>query len=368
MGKQLVLIGGGHAHMLTLDRLDSFIQKGFSVTVIQPSDYHYYSGMGPGMLGGTYEPEDIRFATRRQVEAYGGRFIKDKAVAIDPAKQLVYLKGGREEICYDVLSCNAGSYVADSVLHNADGNVFGAKPIEALEGARNAILEKINSADITVAVVGGGPSAAEIAGNVHQLCCKSKNRVNVLVFAGHEFFPRKPAKVQKCIREILLNKNIQIVEGERVERVEESTLTVAGGKEYQADVVFLAVGVKPSPIFSLSGLPVGADGGLLVNEYLQSTGYANIFGGGDCIDFAPGALDRVGVYAVRQNPVLYANLMASLEGKPLTVFDPGGEYLLIYNLGSGDGVLSKWFLTFSGKLTFYLKDYIDRKFIQSFQR
>lgn len=368
MGKQLVLIGGGHAHMLTLDRLDSFIKKSFSVTVIQPSDYHYYSGMGPGMLGGTYEAEDIRFVTRRQVETRGGRFIKEKAVRIDPVKQLVYLKESREEVCYDVLSCNAGSYVAGSVLHNAGSNVFTAKPIEALEDARNTILEKIKSADITVAVVGGGPSSAEIAGNVHQLCCKSKHRVNIVVFAGREFFPGKPAKVQRYIREILLDKNIQIVEGERVERFEGGTLSVVGGKEYRADVVFLAVGVKPSPLFSLSGLPVASDGGLLVNGYLQSTGYPNIFGGGDCIDFAPEPLEKVGVYAVRQNPVLYANLMASLEEKPLTAFDPGGKYLLIYNLGSGDGVLSKWSLTFSGKLAFYLKDYIDRRFIKSFQQ
>ena len=47
---------------------------------------------------------------------------------------------------------------------------------------------------------------------------------------------------------------------------------------------------------------------------------------------------------------------------------PGGKYLLIYNLGDGDGILSKWFVTFSGKLAFYIKDRIDRKFIQTFQQ
>ena len=50
--KQLVLIGGGHAHMVTLANLRAIGAKGCRVTVIQPSDHHYYSGMGPGMLGG----------------------------------------------------------------------------------------------------------------------------------------------------------------------------------------------------------------------------------------------------------------------------------------------------------------------------
>ena len=93
MKKHLVLIGGGHAHMVTLANLETFIDKGFGVTVIQPSEYHYYSGMGPGMLGGTYRPDDIRFATRRLVEAKGGRFVLGKASGIDPDKTAC-LSGG----------------------------------------------------------------------------------------------------------------------------------------------------------------------------------------------------------------------------------------------------------------------------------
>jgi NADH dehydrogenase FAD-containing subunit len=75
----------------------------------------------------------------------------------------------------------------------------------------------------------------------------------------------------------------------------------------------------------------------------------------------------VGVYAVRQNPVLYKNLMAALEGRPLEKFQPGGTYLLIYNLGDGDGILSKWSITFAGKIAFRIKDRIDRRFIRTFQ-
>ena len=51
MKKHLVLVGGGHAHMVTLAHIHRFVEKGYRVTVIGPSAYHYYSGMGPGMLG-----------------------------------------------------------------------------------------------------------------------------------------------------------------------------------------------------------------------------------------------------------------------------------------------------------------------------
>ena len=83
MTKQLVLAGGGHAHMMALAHLNEFVEKGYQVTVIQPSPYHYYSGMGPGMLGNMYSPEEIRFSTRHVVDKHGGTFILGKVVKVD---------------------------------------------------------------------------------------------------------------------------------------------------------------------------------------------------------------------------------------------------------------------------------------------
>ncbi len=129
----------------------------------------------------------------------------------------------------------------------------------------------------------------------------------------------------------------------------------------------MAAGVIPSPIFENSGLAVGPDKGLRVNQYLQSVEDPKIFGGGDCIHFQPRPLDKVGVYAVRQNPVLYHNLMAAFDGGPLKAFDPGPDYLLVFNLGGKKGVLRKKNIVFSGRLAFTIKDYIDTKFMNKFQ-
>ncbi len=75
MAKHLVLVGGGHAHMMTLANINAFVGKGHRVTVIGPSEHHYYSGMGPGMPGGAYSPSDIRFATKHVVEKQGGDYL-----------------------------------------------------------------------------------------------------------------------------------------------------------------------------------------------------------------------------------------------------------------------------------------------------
>ncbi|THB74068.1 MAG: pyridine nucleotide-disulfide oxidoreductase [Desulfobulbaceae bacterium] len=368
MSKHLVMIGGGHAHMVTLANLNTFITNGFNVTVIQPSDYHYYSGMGPGMLGGTYHPDDIRFATRKVVEQAGGTFVRAKAESIDPVNQTVSVTSSDEPIPYDVLSCNAGSFVPQDQFAEASDNIYTAKPIEALLEARNKIIELSQKQPVEVAVVGGGPSAVEVAGNVQQLAehdCQQS--VNVRLFGGKKIMSKIAPRIGELCEKYLAGRGVDIVCGSYVERIEGTQITLENGNEYHADIIFHCVGVVPSRIFLESGLATGPDGGLLVNEYLQSVDHPNIFGGGDCIYFEPGGLDKVGVYAVRQNPVLYQNLMASLEGTELHPFSPGGKYLLIYNLGNGEGVFSKYFVTFGGKMAFTIKDYIDRKFIKEFQ-
>lgn len=368
MKKQLLLIGGGHAHMVTLANLRTFIDKGFGVTVIQPSEYHYYSGMGPGMLGGTYKPEDIRFATRKLVEAKGGRFILGKAFRIDPDQQVVYLEGEEGAIPYDVLSCNAGSFVPRELIQGNTENIFTAKPIEGLLVAQKRILESSAAGKLTIAVVGSGPSSIEIAGNIHQLCReKAVTMPTIRIFGGRNFLPGRPERVRSLARGILSRKGVEIIENGYVKQIENGRIVLENGQEHRADIIFPSIGVRPSPLFARSNLPVGPDGGLRVNEYLQSVGHKNIFGGGDCIYFEAEPLDKVGVYAVRQNSILYRNLLAALENGPLEKFQPGGKYLLIYNLGDGEGILSKWLITFSGKLAFYLKDRIDRRFISTFQ-
>jgi NADH dehydrogenase FAD-containing subunit len=190
---------------------------------------------------------------------------------------------------------------------------------------------------------------------------------DIHIFAGNRFMSRFPENVRSRVQRSLMNRGIEIKTTGYVQSIDSGKITLASGQSQALDFIFLAMGVKPSLIFKNSGLPTGPDGGLLVNEFLQSVAYPEMFGGGDCIYFQPQPLDKVGVYAVRQNPVLFHNLMAALEGTSLQSFDPGGDYLLIFNLGGGLGVLRKGWFIIEGKLAFWIKDTIDRKFMKKFQ-
>lgn len=364
----LVLAGGGHAHMQTLEQLDEFVKRGHRVTVVGPSPYHYYSGMGPGMLGGFYSPDDIRFATLQITEKQGGTFVHDKVERIDPDRKRIYLVSG-DTIDYDVLSCNLGSQVPHNLIAGDNGDIYPVKPIEKLHEARQRALAIMSDKQAVILVAGGGPAAAEIAGNLFHLAKASgKTMPTIYMCVGKAFMSRFPGPVSTRVYRILTDHGIVIDDSSYVKSIKTGTVILESGKTITADLIFVALGVKPSPVFAVSDLPVGPDGGLSVNRFLQSSAYPEIFGGGDCIYFQPRPLDKVGVYAVRQNPVLYHNLMAALEDEPLMPFHPGGDYLLIFNLGDRRGVLRKKWLTLSGRTPFILKDFIDRRFIKRFRR
>ena len=352
--------------MTVMVNLGDYIERGHRVTLIGPSAYHYYSGMGPGLLAGTYRPQDVRFHIKKMAEDRGAVFVRDTVVHIDAGKKVLLLKSGGE-IAYDVVSCNTGSTVPTGEAIVAGDNIFTVKPIENLIKVQKMILAGKCTAKARFLIVGGGAAALELSGNLWRLVQRTDSSAAITVCGGRNFLAAMPIKAQRYARESLAARNIETIGGARVNRLEGGVAILEDHREVAFDLALVAWGIEPSHLFRESGLPTGTDGGLLVNAYLQSVAYPEIFGGGDCISFEKRPLDKVGVYAVRQNPVLYTNLLAALENKDLEPFQPQDTYLLIYNLGNGTGIFYRGNRVWKGRLIFYLKDYIDRKFMRKFQ-
>ncbi len=331
MGKHLVLVGGGHAHMTVMLKLRDYIARGHRVTLIGPSAYHYYSGMGPGLLGGTYRRQDVRFHIKKMIEDRGAAFVQDTVVRIDADRKVLMLKSGNH-IQYDVVSCNTGSAVPADKNTVCGNNIFTVKPIENLIKVKQLVQAGLGTRAPKLVVVGGGAAALEVSGNLWRLVQQSGTEAAITICGGRDFLASMPVKAMRYARKSLTTRNIDVIEGAHVSHLSDRRALLEDGRELPFDLALLAWGIRPSHLFRDSGLPTGDDGGLLVNDHLQSVAYPEIFGGGDCISFEKRPLDKVGVYAVRQNPILYANLLAALEVRELEVFEPQDTYLLIYNL------------------------------------
>lgn len=366
MGKHLVFVGAGHAHLTAIANLSRYLDDGHRVTVINTSSYQYYSGMAPGMLAGLYTPQEVRFNVRKLTEDRKGRFIEDTVKIVDPAMRTVYLRNG-EPVTYDVLSFNTGSEIDTGPLDTSFENIYKVKPVANMFKARCDIVKALNNGPLDIVVMGGGPAGVEMAGNSLRMAGGMKNDINVTIVSRgnllHRFAPKARNRVMKNFRE----RGIKVEENTPVKSNTSKKVLLENGSKIPFDFAFVATGTRPSDLYQESGIPYGEDGGLLVNQHLQSVKYSEIFGGGDCISFAPQPLDRVGVYAVRENPLLLHNLHVALSGGVFKSFEPQEIYVLIFNLGDGTAVYTRKSLNFGGKFAFWLKDRIDRKFMKKFQ-
>jgi NADH dehydrogenase FAD-containing subunit len=352
--------------MTVLFRLAEFAERGHRVTLISPSAHHYYSGMGPGLLSGIYEPRHVRFNIRKMAEERGAAFIEDEAARIDPAERLIILASGGE-VPFDIASFNTGSRVPLEPLATQADSVITVKPIINLYRARRQILDEIARKELRIAVVGGGPAGIEIAANLWRLARKKPHRADIILVGGGRILGRFPEKVRAIALDSLQKRGINVMEGTHARAAADRIVMLSDGTMLNCDFVFVAVGVRATSLFTDSGLPTGEDGGLLVNSFLQSTAHPELFGGGDCITLSGTPLAKVGVYAVRENPVLFHNLMAALEGGALQPFRRVGEYMLIMNMGDGTGIVWKKDRVWDGRLAFLFKDFIDRRFMRKFQ-
>jgi NADH dehydrogenase FAD-containing subunit len=87
---------------------------------------------------------------------------------------------------------------------------------------------------------------------------------------------------------------------------------------------------------------------------------------GDCADFTPRRLPKLGVFGVRSAPILHHNLMARANGKPLQPYRPQRIWLAVLNLGDGRGFLRWGPVWWQGPFSQRLKDHLDRRFLERF--
>ena len=62
-----------------------------------------------------------------------------------------------------------------------------------------------------------------------------------------------------------------------------------------------------------------------------------------------------------------ANIRARLSSNVLCTYKPQHGFLSLLNLGNGEAIGTKWGLTYKGPRAMWLKDRIDRSFMERYQ-
>ena len=360
----IVFAGGGHAHLYSLLRTAQLVEKGYEVVLVNPSPYLYYSGMATGVISGLYTPEEDRIDVRYLVESGGGRFVEARVTGVLSKDRQLLLDTG-ERLSYQVASFGLGSGV-----DSGNASLKGGVPVKPVENTAE-IRSRIVNHDPDVLVVGGGAAGCEVAANAASLIDQLGGKARVtLAESGSALLGSSPKKAQREVLKYLKRRGVEVLLNIRIASYANGEAKTWNGRKIPAGLLVPATGIAPRSVFRNSQVPLvtGEDGGLWVDRNLRSVSDPRLFGGGDSISFRGGILPRLGVFATRQGPVLFHNLVATLRDEPLKCYEPQKRYLYILELGDDMGLAIYGPLVWKGRVAAKLKHAIDRRFMERYRK
>ena len=365
---RLVLIGSGLAHLHVLHAWRRVALPGVELVVVAPHD-HYYSGMVPAFLRGARDAADMRIDVAMLARCAGARHVDAIAERLSSSTRIIDTTDGPLE--FDLCSIDVGGGVAGSRIPGVTTHTFPLRPMTRALALRDALDARCASHQpFHVVVVGAGAGGVEVALAVQQRIAATGGRGMVrLVDAAPMLLAAEPPGLRISLAALLHARGIGLVLGDMVARVTGDAVHLASGASLPADLVVWLPGVEPPPLLAASDLRTNDAGYLLVDRTLAMSGSGKgIWGAGDCIALADGpALPRSGAYAVRQGPVLLANLRAALGRGRVRRYTPRARSLVLLDTADGRAMARWGTLHGGGTLAWRLKRRIDRRYVEQFR-
>ena len=360
--RDLVLIGGGHAHALVLRKWGMSPLPGARLTVINPGPTAPYSGMLPGFVAGHYSRDELDIDLVKLARFAGARIVIGAATGIDTAARLIHVPG-RPPIAYDVTSVDIGITSEMPTLPGFATHAIPAKPLGAFAAKWDAFRNGDGPAHI--AVIGGGVAGVELV-LAMAYALKAKGRLaQATLIDNAQALTAIGTKARAHLRAALTEQAVTLLEDAEIADIETDHIRLKDGREVLSDFTTGAAGAHPYAWIKETGLEL-TNGYITVDAQLQSSDPA-VFATGDCAHLSHAPRPKAGVYAVRQAPVLFDNLRAVLSGGDLRSYQPQKDYLKLISLGSKSALGERFGQSLSGPMMWRWKNQIDQKFMTKFR-
>ena len=374
--RDIVLVGGGHSHVIVLKKFGMKPIPGVRLTLICTDMHTPYSGMLPGYVAGHYDYDEVHIDLSRLAVFAGARLYRDEVIGLDRANQKVLCRN-RPPVPYDQLSINIGSTPQLHQVAGAAEHAIAVKPIQRFNDRWLALLQRVKThpGKTTIAVVGAGAGGVELLlamqwrlrGELTKLGRNPDELVFHLFTNTPDILPTHNAGVRKRFDTVLAMRKVTVHRQSEVKRVSAQRLETASGEVFDADEIVWVTRAGGAPWLKNTGLALDAEGFIQVQDTLQTVTDPNIFAAGDIASMVNFKLEKAGVFAVRQGPPLTENLRRAVGGTALEAYHPQTTWLALISTGDKYAIASRGWLGFAGDWVWKWKDWIDRRFMDKFQ-
>ncbi|ARK20492.1 FAD-dependent oxidoreductase [Sporosarcina ureae] len=281
---KFVIIGGVAGGASTAARIRRMDEQA-EIIMFEKGPHVSFSNCSlPFYLSGIVEDSDklvlmdpVAFKNKYNIEAR----VRQEVTAINRKEKTVtilnMLTGEMYEESYDRLVLSPG---ASPIVPNLEGvnskNVFTVRNVEDIEHLQNYIQTKdINN----IAVIGGGFIGVEVAENLKL----AGRNVSLIEFANQIMVPFDYDMVQILHKE-MIDKGIDVIVEDGLAKITDTDVTLNSGKQVEAQVVVLAIGVRPETrLAEEADLEIGELGGIKVDANYR-TSDSSIYAVGDAIE------------------------------------------------------------------------------------
>lgn len=358
---RLLLLGGGHAHVLVLLSLADFISKHLDVKLVTPSPLHTYSGMVPGVVAGHYAVAQAQIDLAPLAARAGVELLLSSVSSIDPAAKNVVLENG-QAIPYDIASLNLGSLPHFSGVPGAREHAIAAKPFEPLLKHWSELLLKGPKAP-RIAIAGAGAGGVELAMAMKFALDKRGMAGEVVLFSDRNVFsPDVAERIARALR----RRGVQLRTATPILSVNAGPLVVSSSGSESFDALFWTAGAAAPPLLRASGFACDSRGYARVEQTLRSISHPEVFAAGDSAAFDSRDPPKSGVYAVRQGALLAKNLKQAILGEPPDRYEPQSKALALISCGEKYAIASRGNWSAEGAWAWWWKDWLDRRWIARF--
>lgn len=369
---KVIIIGAGFGGLALINKLKN---KPVEVTVFDKNNYHLFQPLLYQVATGGLSPDAIAYPVRKITGKTNNISFRMAEVAeIVTSENKVRTAEG--DYYYDHLVIATGAQTNFFGNEQLEKHCMQLKSINTALDIRSDILEEFekgvtHNTDeelkhiLNFVVVGGGPTGVELAGALAEMkrnvikadygkdLDKEKMMVH-LVESGNEVLGTFSDSLSKKAMKALEELGVKVWLNTRVETYDGKTLQLNNGTNILTDTVIWAAGVKGKIINGIDGACIGRGGRIKINEYMQVSGYKNIYAVGDVAimngdkKYANGH-PMVAPVAQQQAALLAKNILAQFEKKPaksFSYFDKGS----MATIGRHRAILEAFGIKLSGIL------------------
>ena len=285
---KILIVGGVAGGASAAARLRRLSEEN-EILMIERGGYISFANCGlPYHIGGVIKERDSLLV--ETVEGMKNRFnidirVNTEVTRIDRENKFVMVKnlvtGETYQEKYDkiLLSPGAEPFIPPIKGINSN-NIFSLRNMHDMD----KIIEHIEKKSVKRAVViGAGFIGIEMAENL----LERDIEVSILEKANQVLTPvdfEMAAQVHQNIKEKEVELYLEDGVTEFEDRGDKTLVKLESGKEIEAELIIMAIGVKPeNKLAKEAGLDIGVTGGIKVNEFLQ-TSDENIYAVGDAIE------------------------------------------------------------------------------------